>query len=102
MRTSSGGYICGVRRAIVRVRFMFFMEAVLLVVVVMVVVTAIVLVPQIRPDEPPNMSSLSAVEVAHRPQSVRVNDDAPENICFMLDTLDTSQLEMSPLNDVAE
>ena len=82
--------------------FMFFMEAVLLVVVMMVVVTAIVLVPQIRPDEPPNMSSLSALEVAHRPQRVCANDDAPENISFMLVTLDTSHLDMSPLNDDAE
>merc|ERR1712183_813536 len=53
------------------------------------------------PDEPSNIPSFFAVEVDHAPQSVCVKDDAPENISFMLITLDTSHLEMSPLNDGA-
>ena len=56
---------------------------------------------QIRPDEPANISSVVAVEVCHSPQSVCANDDAPENISFILVTWDTSHLEMSPLNDEA-
>ena len=36
------------------------------------------------------------------PHSVRVKDDALENIPFILTTLETSHLEMSPLNDDAE
>ena len=72
------------------VRVGVFMEAVLL------------LVAQIRPDEPSNIPSLSAVEVNHAPQSVCEKDDAPENIFPMLVTLDTSHLEMSALNDDAE
>ena len=60
-----------------------------------------VLVVQSRPYEPTNISVLSAVEVPHAPQSVCEKDDAPENICFMVVTLETSHLEMSPLNDDA-
>ena len=67
----------------------------------MEVVEIVVLVVQIRPDEPSNILSLSAVDVLHAPQSVCVKDDAPEKISSMLATLDTSHLEMSPLNDDA-
>ena len=56
---------------------------------------------QSLPDEPSNISVLSAVEVVHAPQSVCVNDDAPANIPNILVTLDTSHVEMSPLNDGA-
>ena len=35
-----------------------------------------VLVAQISPDEPTNISCLIAFEVSHAPQSVRVKDDA--------------------------
>ena len=76
--------------------------AVLLVVVEEVVVEVLVLVVQMRPDEPSNISSLSAVEVNHAPQSDCAKDDALKNIFSMLFTLDTSQLEMSPLNDDAK
>ena len=72
---------------------------------VVVVIAGEVLIPfvaQIRPDEPSNMVSLSALEANHAPQSVCVKDDAPENIASMLFTLDTSHLEMSPLNDDSE
>ena len=48
----------------------------------------VLIVVQIRPDEPSNIPSLSAVEVLHAPQSVCAKDDAPENICFMLVTLE--------------
>ena len=48
------------------------------------------LVVQIRPDDPSNMPSLSAVEVTHEPQSVCANDDAPENIPAMVVTVETS------------
>ena len=40
-------------------------------------------VVQIRPNEPTNIPSLSAVEVSHAPQSVCAKDDAPENISSM-------------------
>ena len=62
---------------------------------------AVPVVEQICPDEPSNIPSLFAVEVNHAPQSVCVKDDASENMSFMLVTLDTSHLEMSPLNDDA-
>ena len=62
----------------------------------------VVTVVQICPDEPSNIPSLFAVEVLHLPQSVCVKDGAPENISFMLVTLDTSHLERSPVNDVPE
>ena len=78
------------------------MEGILLLEVV-AVVEALDMVVQIRPDDPSNISSLSAGDVCHvSPQSGRAKDDAPANICFMLVTLDTSHLEMSQLNDVAE
>ena len=77
------------------------MEVVLPFVEVVVVVGVVVVVVHIRPDEPVNISSLSAVEVLHAPQSVCAKDDAPENISSMLVTLDTSQLDMSLLNDDA-
>ena len=41
-----------------------------------VVAKVIVVVAQIRPDEPSNILSLSAVEVIHMPQRVCENDDA--------------------------
>ena len=76
-------------------------EVVVLVVgVVVVVVEVVVVVVQIRPDEPWNIASLFAFEVNHTPQSVFAKDDAPKNISFMLVTLDTSHLEMSPSNEV--
>ena len=56
------------------------------------------LVEQIRPDDPLNIPVLSAVEVCHAPQRVCLNDDALENMSFMLVTLDTSHLAMSQLN----
>ena len=55
-------------------------------------------VEQIFPNEPSNIPSLSAVEVSHAPQSVCAKNDAPKNMSSMLVTLDTSHLEMSPLN----
>ena len=66
------------------------------------VVKAVVLDLQSRPGEPTNISVLSAVEVLHVPQSVCEKDDAPLNMRFMLVTLDTSHLDMSPLNDDAD
>ena len=71
-------------------------------VLVPVVEGVVMVAAQSRPDEPSNIPSFFAVEVDHAPQSVCVKDDAPENISFMLITLDTSHLEMSPLNDDAE
>ena len=68
---------------------------------VVVVVEVLILAMQIRPNEPANIRCLSAVEVTHAPQSVCANDDAPLNMTFMPVTLDTSQLEMSPLKDDA-
>ena len=59
-------------------------------------------VVQIRPNESTNIPSLSAVEVSHAPQSACEKDDAPAKVCVMLATMDTSQLDMSPLNDDAE
>ena len=73
-------------------RVRIFMEIVFLLLEVVV---------QIRPDEPSNIPPFTAVELSHAPQSVCAKDDAPENILFMLVTLDTSHLEMSPLNDDA-
>ena len=64
-------------------------------------VDVLALVAQIRPEEPRNIPSLSAVEVYHSPQSFCANDDAPENMSAMVVTLDTSHLETSPLNDDA-
>ena len=63
---------------------------------------AVVLEVQSPPGESANISVLSAVEVIHAPHSVCEKDEAPENIRFMVVTLDTSHLEMSPLNDDAE
>ena len=57
---------------------------------------------QIRPNEPLNILSLSAVEVNQAPQSACAKDDAPKNMVLMLVTLDTSHLEISLLNDDAE
>ena len=84
-----------------RVTVRDFMEVILPLKVVVVV--ELVVVVQIRPDEPSNIPVLSAVEVSHAPpQSVCAKDDAPENMPSMVITLDTSHAEMSPLNDVAE
>ena len=74
---------------------------VLVEVVVVVAVEVLALVVQICPDEPLKIPSLCAVEVIHLPQRVCVNDDAPKNMAFMLNTLDTSHLEISRLNDDA-
>ena len=63
---------------------------------------AVPVVAQSRPDEPSNIPSLFADEMDHAPQSVCVKDEAPENICFMSITRDTSHLETLPLNDDAE
>ena len=73
-----------------------------LLLAVEVAVEVVVLVVQICPFELSNILSLSAVEVSHAPQSVCAKDSAPENMSFMLVTLDTSHLEGSPLNDDAE
>ena len=54
-----------------------------------------------RPDEPSNIPFFFAFEVPHAPQSVCAKDDAPEKVDSILVTLDTSHLEMSPLNDDA-
>ena len=75
------------------------MKIVLLIKVVAEVVLAVV---QIRPGEPVNIPSLFAAEVYHAPHSVCAKDDAPENICSILVTLETSHLAISPLNDDAE
>ena len=69
---------------------------------VVVVVVFVLVVVQIRPDEPSNIPSFFAVEVIHAPHSVCAKDDAPENISFMSVTLDTSHLDMSTLNDDAK
>ena len=73
-----------------------------LLVEVAVVVEVLVMVVQIRPDEPSNIALLSAAEVTHAPQSVCAKDDASENISCMLATLNTSHLEMSLLKSDAE
>ena len=77
------------------------MEVASLLEEVVVAEVLVLVVVQIRPDEPSNIPSLSAVEVIHTPQSVCAKDDAPLNICSMLATLDTSHLEISPLKDDA-
>ena len=68
----------------------------------MVFAEALVVAVHIRPDEPSNIRSLSAVEVSHAPQSVCAKDDASKNMYFTLVTLDTSHSERSMLNDDAE
>ena len=78
-------------------------EVVVVVVeVVVVVVEVVVVVLQIRPGDSWNIASFFAVEVLHAPQRFCLKDDAEVNMRFMLITLDTSHLEMSPLNDDAE
>ena len=52
----------------------------------------VVVVLQIRPDEPVNIPSLVTVEEYHAPQRVCENDDAPENIFSISVTRDTSHL----------
>ena len=92
----------GIPRFWVTVRVRGFLDVVLLVEVeVLVVVEVVVVIVQIPPDDPSNIPSLSAVEVSHAPQRVCAKDDASENICSMLVTLETSHLEMSPLNNEA-
>ena len=72
-------------------------------VVVKVVVGVVALAPVVQSRlDFTNISVLSAVEVSHAPHSVCEKDDAPENICFMVVTLETSHLEISPSNDDAE
>ena len=80
-------------------KIVVLVEVVLVVVIVVEVV--LVLVVQIRPDDPSNIPSLFAIEVGHAPQSICAKDEAPENICFMLVTLDTSHSERSLLKDDA-
>ena len=56
----------------------------------------------IDPDEPANMSVLIAFELDQAvPQRSRLKDPAFRNIFLMLITLDISQFEMSPSNDLA-
>ena len=76
------------------------MQLVLLLEEVLVVGLFVLL--QICPYDLSNIRSLLAVEVNQAPQSVCAKDDAPENISTMWVTLDTSHLEISPLNDDAE
>ena len=61
----------------------------------------VVAVVHIDPGEFSNMRRFSALDLAHAPQSFRLNAVAPLNIADMSVTLDTSHLEMSPLNDNA-
>ena len=56
---------------------------VVLLLEVQVIVEVFILAVQIRPDEPSNIPSLSAVEAPHLPQSVCAKDDAPENMSCM-------------------
>ena len=56
---------------------------------------------QSRPEDPTNISVISALEVVHAPQSECEKDDAPLNMRFALVKLDTSHLEISMLNDDA-
>ena len=57
----------------------------------------------IDPDDPLNMYHLLAFEWTQvAPQSFCLNDFASRNISSMLNTLDTSHFERSPLNDVVE
>ena len=67
------------------------LEKVVVVDVLALVSDVLVLVVQIRPGEPSNIASLSALEVGHTPQSVCANNAAPENMACMLVTLETSQ-----------
>ena len=58
---------------------------------------------EIDPDEPANMVVEIALEWTQAgPQSVRLNNFACQNMKSMLETLDTSHFEMSPLNDDAK
>ena len=55
----------------------------------------------IDPGDPENMSACFAFELTHAaPHNDRANDVAPLNIPPMFVTLDTSHLEMSPLNNI--
>ena len=66
-------------------------------------VDVLVLVVQICPREATNIPFLSAVEVSHAlPHNVCAKEEAPENMSVMSVTLNTSHLEMSPLNDEAK
>ena len=57
-------------------------------------------VRDIDPDEPTNISFLLALDRTQAsPQSLRLNDDAFKNIESMLTTLETSHLDISPLNN---
>ena len=78
------------------------MEVASLLEEVVVAEMLVLVVVQIRPDEPSNIPPLYAVEVIHTPQSVCANDDASSNMSSMSVTLDTSHLERSLLNDDAE
>ena len=69
---------------------------------VVVVVNVLLLLVQRRLDESSKIPLLYAFEVSHAPQSGRAKDNAPENMSSMSATLDTSHLEISPLNDDAE
>ena len=80
----------GMSRVRIRVRVGVLMEVIFLLVEVGV--------SQICPYELANILSCNAVEVYHAPQSFCLKDDALENMSHMSVTLDTSHLEMSPLN----
>ena len=67
----------------------------------MVMEVLVLVAVQIRPDDPSNIPCLSAVEVCHTPQSVCAKADASANMPRIVVTLDTSHVEMSPLNDDA-
>ena len=71
-----------------------------MVVSVKVSIQAVLL--QIFPLEPSNIATFFAFDVAHLSHSVRLNDPARWNMYAMFVTLDTSHLEMSPLNADAE
>ena len=84
--------------ALVRVRG--FMEE-LLPLDLVAAVEVVVLVVQSFPAEPSNIPCLFAAERLHSPQRVCPKDDAKRNMKPMSVTLDTSHLEMSPLNNDA-
>ena len=100
------------RLGLVKGRVRGFIKIALLLEVVVVVMEAVLSVEavaavtllagvQIRPDERSNIPFLSAVDVAHMPQSVCANDEASTNMSSMLVTLETSHLEISSLKEDA-
>ena len=80
----------GVSKRWVTMRFGFLIQVVLLAEMV-VVAKVLILVVEIFPGDPVNISPLSAVDASHAwLHKVCAKDDAPENICSMLVTLVTS------------